>query len=292
MSSEIVYHNKKMASKKDIQRYYELVKELDDSQTKIDQKQLEAEVTLSQSDTLPVGIVFTGDWHIGAHGVSYNLLERDLELIKSTEGLFAVGMGDYKDNQNPQVHASGVFEDMIPPARQGKLVRYLVSSVGKDKWIALVRGCHDDWDKKISDRDFIQELCDDVGCVNLWHGGKLKVNVGPETYTLFVRHKYKYDSSLNTTNSQRNLVNNFGAFDVIALAHKHYPDLQVSHRMGTEIVYLRSGTYKSYDEFGQKIGGYEGIYGTPMVILFPDSHKKLVVPDLELGAKILTTLRR
>lgn len=287
----LVYHDKREATTQDIEDYYKLVKQINDTQSKIDTKQLEAEVTVSTSDILPVGIVFTGDWHVGAQGVDYELLERDLGIIEQTEGLYAIGMGDYKDNQNPYVHQSGVFEENVVASGQDKIVKHLISSLGDDKWVALVRGCHDDWDKKLTDRDFVQELCDSVGCVNLWHGGKLTLHVGSEVYTVHVRHKYKYDSSLNTTNSQRNLANNFGAFDVIALAHKHYPDLQVSHRMGQEIIYLRSGTYKTYDEFGQKIGGYKGIYGTPVLILFPDSHRKLLVPDLVLGAQILRGLR-
>ena len=280
----IIYHDIKTASDIDTEEYYKLLKQVDQTSCKVDLKQLAAEVTLPDK---VVGIVFTGDWHVGAHGVDYETLDRDLALIKDTENVFAIGMGDYKDNQNPRVHPSGVFENIASPSKQDELVHHLISGVGKDKWIALIRGCHDDWDKKMSDKDFIQDLCDSVGCVNLWHGGCLKLNVGSQTYTIFARHKYKYDSSLNTTNSQRNLVNNFGAFDVVALAHKHFPDLQVTHRMEQEVVYLRSGTYKHHDEFGQKIGGYKGIYGIPMAILFPNSHEKLVVPDIELGVKIL-----
>lgn len=285
----IIYHDIKTVSEEDTAEYYKLLKQMDQTAVKLDPKQLAAEVTLPSK---VVGVVFIGDWHVGAHGVDYELLDRDLKLIKDTEGVFAIGMGDYKDNQNPNVHGSGVFESITSPAKQDDLVRHLIQEVGPDKWIALIRGCHDDWDKKLSDKDFVQDLCDAAGCVNLWHGGSIKVNVGTQSYTIFARHKYKYDSSLNTTNSQRNLVNNFGAFDIVALAHKHYPDVQVTHRMDQEIVYLRSGTYKHHDEFGQKIGGYKGIYGTPLVILFPKDHKKLVVPDIKLGVKILKALRR
>lgn len=290
-NSQIDFKDKKDAPTiKDIEEHYSLVKSMSSNLDKLENKQTKASLRIKDSG--PVGIVFTGDWHIGARGVQYDLLDRDLDLIRDTEGCYAIGMGDYKDNQNSYVHPNGVVEEVNTPSKQDLLVKYLMTRVGKDKWIALVRGCHDDWDKKLSDQDFIQDLSEELNCINLWHGGRLSIDIGLETYTIIARHKYKFESSLNTTNPHRNLVNNFGYYDIVALAHRHYPDLQVTQRMGKELIYLRSGTYKYYDEFGQKIGGYEGTYGTPMVILFPDCHKKLVVPDLELGVKVLKDLRK
>ena len=39
---------------------------------------------------------------------------------------------------------------------------------------------------------------------------------------------------------------------------------------------MRSGSYKLYDEYGQKLAGYEGAYGIPSAILYPD--KRLMIP--------------
>jgi hypothetical protein len=47
------------------------------------------------------------------------------------------------------------------------------------------------------------------------------------------------------------------------------------------------GTYKILDEYGQKLAGYEGMMGIPVVILWPDTHKML---DLYLDEAI-TMLR-
>ena len=81
------------------------------------------------------------------------------------------------------------------------------------------------------------------------------------------------------------MLNDAGPCDVAALGHKHFPDMQMLDRMDQKVVYLRSGSYKKYDEFGQKIGGYSGKKSVPCVVLFPDTHK--VVPFQELEDAII-----
>jgi hypothetical protein len=61
--------------------------------------------------------------------------------------------------------------------------------------------------------------------------------------------------------------------------------------MGEQTIYLRSGSYKRYDEFGQKLAGYVGIYGVPTVILYPDHKEMIVVKDLRRAVDILQKLR-
>lgn len=198
--------------------------------------------------------------------------------------------GDYKDNNSSYVTRSS-NENSISQGMQDLLVNKMMEEV-KGKCIALIRGCHDDWDKKLSDKDFIEELCKTTDSINLWHGGMLTVNIGYETYKIAARHKYKNESSLNTTNAQRNMMNDFGPVDVVALAHKHFPDLQILDRMGGKVVYIRSGSYKKYDEFGQKIGGYEGKKSVPIEVIFPKEHKVVPFQELEDGITYLKAVRK
>jgi hypothetical protein len=61
--------------------------------------------------------------------------------------------------------------------------------------------------------------------------------------------------------------------------------------MGEHRILGRSGSYKIWDEFGQKIGGYKGKPGVPTVILFPDK-KKMIVMYLEEAVQVLKALRK
>lgn len=149
------------------------------------------------------------------------------------------------------------------------------------------KNCHEDHDYKASGIDIVGEWCKEISAVNLWHGGFINLTVGDEEYRIAARHKYRGDSGVNTTNSQRLLISEFGHCDVVALGHKHYSEIQHTTKQGEDSIFVRSGTYKLYDEFGQKIGGYTGGYGVPVVIFFPDKHMMLPVRDLELAAEIL-----
>jgi hypothetical protein len=173
---------------------------------------------------------------------------------------------------------------------QDKLVMRIFERT-KPKHLVTIRGCHDDWDKRNANKDFIQALCDITGAVNLWHGGIVNLTVGDYEYRIGARHKFKYESSLNTTNSQRGFMNEFGPCDIVAVAHKHFCEVFDAHKMGQDTIYLRSGSYKRYDEFGQKLAGYEGIYGIPIVILYPDRKLALPFKDFSIGLQMLKALR-
>lgn len=425
----IDYVDKKIeADTETIEDYYENLKRLEESAQLLDTKQTSVELNIPTEK--PICIAFWGDWHLGSKGLDYKQFDSDRELIKNTEGLYFIGMGDYKDNNSSYVTRS-TNENSICQSMQDLLVTSMMSEVSK-KCIALVRGCflagtpilmsdgtyknieevnpgdiiisgsgnkrevltrynnfyngkmikfkvenssnfihgtydhkvlaikksdvtnekkwynlgelnkddfiikllneketkvriiereqydyigktydlnvsedhtylvdnlvvhncHDDWDKKLGDRDFISELCRVTDSVNLWHGGMLNINIGKQTYNIFARHKYKNESGLNTTNAQRNMLNDVGPCDVAALGHKHFPDLQMLDRMNKKVVYLRSGSYKKYDEFGQKLAGYSGKTSVPCVILYPDTHKVLPFQELEDAIIHLNAIRK
>jgi hypothetical protein len=71
----------------------------------------------------------------------------------------------------------------------------------------------------------------------------------------------------------------------------HYPDLQQLYRQGKEVVYVRSGSYKKYDEYGQKLNGYSGKEGVPIMIYFPDRHEVIPFSDLQRGLDYLSVVR-
>jgi hypothetical protein len=286
---QVVYEDKKpLPTEESINEYYTALKGMDKAINKLDTKQ--TKMTISIKDTKPIGIAFTGDWHVGARGIDYKQFDEDRKMIINTEGLYCIGMGDYKDNQNALVHANGVNESVAVPGMQDLLVTEFITQLSS-KIIALIRGCHDDWDNKVANKDFISTLCEKVNCVNLWHGGGITVKLGKSSYSIRARHKYKNESGLNTTNSQRNMLNDFGPADVIAVAHKHFPDLQMLDRMGQKVIYLRSGSYKVYDEFGQKLAGYRGKMGVPVVIIFPEEKRLGPFEELIDGITYLNAIR-
>lgn len=287
---KVTFEDIKSPTPEDLEAYYEQLKKTNAAMMALERKQTEASIEIAEDK--PIGLAFWGDWHEGGKGVDYDQLDEDTELLCNTDGLYVIGMGDYKENANALIHPSSVQEVIAPSEMQDRLVERRVRMVAEDgRWLALVRGCHDDWDKRLSGKDFIQHLADVAEAVNLWHGGVINLQLGRAEYRIGVRHKFHRESVLNTTNAQRAFIDEKGLHDIVAVAHKHYAELQHTIRAGEDTVYLRSGAYKSYDEFGQKLAGYEGVRGVPVVILWPDSKVMLPVKDLRQAVAMLEQMR-
>lgn len=285
---KVTFEDKKEPVPEDVDAYFEQLIAINDAAMKLETKQNKANICIDESK--PIGIAYWGDWHVGGKGIDYRQLDADADTIAQTDGLYVIGMGDYKENASALVHQQSTQENIATTDMQDKVVLRIFERT-KEKHIVTIRGCHDDWDKRNANKDFVQALCDITGAVNLWHGGIINLTVDNQEYRIGARHKYKFESSLNTTNTQRNFINDFGVCDVVAVAHKHYCEVYDTRKQKQDTIHLRSGSYKLYDEFGQKLAGYEGMYGIPIVILFPDKHLALPFRDFQTGLEMLKALR-
>jgi hypothetical protein len=286
---KVTFEDRKEPTVQDIDNYFQQLIQINDAVLALETKQTKATVCIDESK--PVGIAFWGDWHIGGKGIDYRQLDADANTISATDGLYVIGMGDYKDNASALVHQSSTQESIATTDMQDKMV-FRIFERTKDKHIVTLRGCHEQWDKRNANKDYVQALCDITGAVNLWHGGIVNLTVGEQEYRIGARHKFKFESSLNTTNAQRNFMIEFGPCDTVAIAHKHFCEVHDSHKMKQDTVYLRSGAYKRYDEFGQQLAGYEGMYGVPIVIYWPDKHLMLPFRDFQTGLEMLRAVRK
>jgi len=231
-------------------------------------------------DGLPVAVAFTGDWHCGAGGVRYDWLRRDLDLIAETDGVYAVGMGDWLEGVNVNTKAapalySGLFNDggfqEVYVLRRSQRVR--------GKWLAVLSGNHDEWIYKAAGITRMDQLAAELGAPHFSQGGgTIFASVGSQRYVIGVRHNVAGNSRLNTTNAQRRAFDDWPEWDnchVICVAHLHYNDLHIQPRRGARCVYLRSGTYKVIDGYARD-AGFTPEWGVPLAILLPDEQR--VIP--------------
>jgi hypothetical protein len=276
--NKIVYEDKKEYNETDIDCFFEKMIELQEAQDKLDTKQVKANIRID--DDKPIAVAYWSDWHIGGKGTDYKAFQQDLELIRDTEGLYFIGGGDYKDNYISGTHVGGNFEQIIQPGMQDIVVMRQMEKVA-NKCLALVRGCHDSWDKKQGDKDFLATLCEITNSVNMWHGGEITIKLGKEDYLWRVRHKYTNKSSMNFENSMRRLIETQGPCDVAAEAHLHNEYSMCRHINGRYSILLRGGSYKIWDEHSQQMAGYKGKEGVPVVIMYPNEHRTINLDTLE-----------
>lgn len=251
-------------------------------------KQTELTVTIDADK--PIGVCGWSDWHLGDDGTDYPQFRRDVDIFTGTPGLYYIGLGDYINGVIEGRPKGSQFEEVVRPGLQDVLA-FAIAEKTKNAAIALVRGCHDDFLKQSSDRDFVDAMSKKADCANMWHGGLISIDVGGALYEVRARHKYPFNSKLNPTNSQRRQIDMEGPCDIVMHGHLHYPDFYHGDKAGREIVLMRAGSYKHVDEFGQKIAGYKGLYGAPMVILYPKSKKMMPFKKFEDGLHVLQLLR-
>jgi hypothetical protein len=284
----VIYEDKKEYEETDVDYLFQKVIELQEAENKIDTKQVKANIRIP--DNKPIAVAWWADWHLGAKGTDYRQFEEDREKIINTDGLYFIGGGDYKDNYISGTHTGGNFEQIVRPGLQDIFVKRQMELVA-DKCLALVRGCHDSWDKKQGDKDFLEAMCEVSNSVNMWHGGEITIKLGSENYLWRVRHKYTGKSNINFENSMRRLIETQGPCDVAAEAHLHNEYSMYRHICGAYRVLMRSGSYKVWDEHGQQLAGYKGKVGIPVVIMYPDKHHMVNFDNLEDAIIQLKALR-
>jgi|GEM_PF-1880524 len=247
-------------------------------------------VTIDIDDDKPIGIVFTGDWHVGGLYTDHEQMLKDFQTIQQTDGLFNIAMGDYADNYISSSHKGGQYEQITNPDKQKEMIQYLFERYLGESNLVVLKGNHDNWSYKETGEDFVKYIARRIESPYLWYGGEVNLRLGNQVYKIIVRHNYVGTSALNTTNSQRRLFDEtFG--DVIALGHLHWNESHARSKAGKDTVWIRSGSYKITDDWTQWAVAGRGDTRQPMVILFPDQKKILDFRDMYDGIRYLKLVR-
>jgi len=253
-----------------------------------DDRQTEVNITID--DDKPIGLVFSGDWHIGGLYTDHEMMLEDFRTYRDTDGLYVVGMGDYTDNYITRSHPGGMFDQIITPDNQREICEYLIDEYLADRLLVMLKGNHDNWELKETGEDFVKYLARKAGVPYLWYGGEITLELGGVEYKIHAHHSYRYNSSLNTTNSQRNLFANTHA-DIIALGHLHYNEVHAKSSANKDTVWMRTGSYKITDDYSQWIGAFRADARSPLAILFPGVKKIVPFRDYRDGIDYLKMVR-
>jgi hypothetical protein len=221
----------------------------------------------------PIGICFIGDVHMGGN-VEMELFDRDLELVRETDGLYTILMGDLVDNFNPNAkNGIGVCEGVIPDSsKQVAIITTLLRTI-RTKIIAVCQGNHEAWDGKWAGIDRLEALAADLGATYFTEaGGSVFAYVGDERYHIITKHQTRGGKR----NGANTLYNEWPWTrvrpDAVVLAHLHEPTAEQPIRNGEQVAYLRCGSYKLQDEYAAG-HGFRALYGVPIIVVYPDTRK-------------------
>lgn len=246
-------------------------------------------------DPLSFGVAFMSDIHAGAQGVDYPRFARDLATIADTDGLGVIVNGDLWENAKHMSKAgSALYHGLFNSPREQFYYTLTRFTPIRDKILAIAGGNHDARDGQAG-IDRLPDLCQRLGTVYFSErGGTLYLTVGQQEYVIVVKHQYGGQSKINKSNSARRMWTEWPhaweSADVIALAHLHEPDLHQTMQRGRDVVWLRSGTFKTHDEWAES-RGYKPSYGVPIVVFSPSARKMIPFADFEAGVRYLRMAR-
>lgn len=247
-------------------------------------------VSISLETDSPIGVCFIADVHIGAVSTPYDIVRSRFATIASYPWLYPIGAGDKIDNYLPGKHPQGMFDVMFPPELQKELVNNLYSKL-KGRWLALCQGCHDDFSHQTDDFDFTKYMAHELGCANLGYGGEIKLKVGDISYNIVVRHKYRYNSSMNYTHTCKRLrERQYPMADIVCVAHNHVTTLEHQAHNDKDRIYIRPGTMKHPDRYARSMGYTGSDECLPVVILHPDERRMEPFLSLERAQVVLDSL--
>lgn len=266
-------------------------------------------VAVDELGSLPVGIAFVADTHIGSKWVDMRRLrEFALEVgqwrARNPGALRTVLLGDGTDAYLPGMGrvSKGLLEETETDLeKQDEMfVQWALWFGGLDD---IMTGCHWQWALNVAGRNPLKWIAPKVGARDNGYGLFLTAHVGDQRYTVVARHKGKGLSALNTTNAHRSIYTMYEVphgetADVVALAHLHVSNLQIQSYAGKRTVWLSAPGWKGGDCYARSIAAKHhadtGQGGMPVVVLDPRTHHVTAfdAADWRLALQYLEYARR
>jgi len=206
----------------------------------------------------PIALVYLADVHAGSTGVDYRRLDRDLSIIESTPGMYAVTVGDLVDNFIVGRLQAVRFGAKFTVREEWVLAKMVLARIGP-KLVSSVAGNHDLWTFKTSGIDFLEELLANInpGALYQRFDQPFILSVDSAEYAIRVRHNWRGSSIYNPTHGiERAAKFDKGRhFDVGIGAHTHASGLYRQFNNGGKTGHaILCGSYKVYDTFADETG--------------------------------------
>ena len=239
----------------------------------------------------PIGLAVVGDPHLGTH-CNIPLLRRDVDILRSTQGMLAVNIGDTADNWGRMVHLYA--EDDISRPTERKLARWFLKDAGVP-WAVWLHGNHDTMHSEFS--TFLKS--ENVAqipmidwrakfCLTFPGGGEIRVDAA---------HNHKGTSMYNRLHGQKRAALWDENADIYVAGHHHTWGLAHEELDDGRVVWMgRARGYKWIDEYATRHNFHRDEHGATILFVIDPGEDNAVrrisaFADLEEGAEFLTWKR-
>lgn len=247
------------------------------------------DIRIKIKDTKPIAISFVSDQHIGGDA-DYSMMEEDARTIERTDGMVAVLAGDSIDNHIK--HWAAVLHSENTPDEQISAFEYYLDMFGESV-MAVLSGNHDLWTFNMAGANPIRRIAARRGLIHNDHEFRLILDHQGAEYRVLVRHKARFNSSLNPTHAHKQLYR-MGEWrpDIITLAHLHEPAMEPFMGHGEWRWACRPGSYLVRDPHAETCGYNRAVPTCPSFILYPGTKKIVGFPELADAVTHLKAVRK
>jgi hypothetical protein len=248
-------------------------------------------VTITVPDTRPIGIAAISDQHIQTDGpTDMTRMREDAELVERTAGLYAFLGGDGVDNHLK--HRAAMLSAGSRPKRQWDLFGHYLGMFGATSILGVISGNHDNWSQQFADIDMVDVLAKARKMFYAQDELLAQITVGGFTLAYAIRHKFRFNSSLNQTHAiKRWWEMGSDNWDVGVLCHLHELALEPFNKHGKRRYAMRPGSYQVTSGHSRSEGFNATQPSCPTVIIRPREGRFMAFEDVRDAADYLTYLR-
>lgn len=248
------------------------------------------ELKVDFKENLPIGISIFSDTHLGDSGLAYELLDKHVQLVRDTSGMYCVFNGDELNNFLGSLSHAG-RADLVQNEQQWEAVEALFTEL-QESILTVTMGNHNAWTSRHAGINMQARVNRRFNLVDIGNGAKLDLQVGDQVYTMMLRHKYRNESASNPGNAVMKMHDEFGPFDIGCIGHVHAAACGWQIKQNKRVGWIRPGSYKVIDEYAEEIGFPRALPLSPTVILYPNEKKFELFDNISDAVERLNWLRR
>ena len=217
-----------------------------------------------------ISVIPLADLHIGSLYTDYDSMKSDIEYISNMPCTYVILLGDLIDNM---IWKKSDSDELTGVKMQLLLLEEIFTKL-QDKIIAIITGDHEKFTEVASEldiyRDYFHKFSID------W-GTRLIIHINNNQYRILARHRYRYNSSQNLTNTVKRMMEKVNDADIGIVAHTHIPAYEMFYLRGRPRYAIRVGSYKRGDNFLEKNSILEGTPIFPTILLGTNKYYMNVV---------------
>ena len=242
----------------------------------------------------PIGICHFGDPHVDDDGTDIGLLERHVNTVNRTPGMFGANVGDLQNNWMGRL-ARLYAEQSTSASEAWVLAEWLIKAV---PWLYIIAGNHDMWSGAGDPAKWIAahagRVYEEWGVraeLNFPNGKRVRINA---------RHDFVGHSMWNPGHSPMKAIQAGWRDHLLTCGHKHtsfYAGPLKDPASGLLSYALRPAGYKIHDRYAKEKGlPDQNAFASSVTIIDPrygddDTRLITVIHDAEYAADVLTFLR-